>query len=1402
MAVLKTYPLDLTGTLASNKITGEVKTIAKDADRVFIPTGGPFHTKSLKIWSGTTLLQPVKDYVALELNREGTLAAGKEICNVLFIKNTAVSFKLDYQVIGGIYSDYSNELADLINSTPIDKLNVLTWGSILGKPTTFPPSAHVHYPYEWRGYTQVVHLLEMLRQLIVAGDQAQIASIYQYIENNIKDIAADYINKNGLFFIDKTPTPNGNILLDGLGTPTAPLKLNLEELLDELDIRYFQNSINPLSRVGAISDSFLPISSGFFNCLVPLNRNVSLSAVANVERNGDLLTLTPATNGEITRYVYGYVRGWSNDPTVARFRPTNQQYRPPGLAVNEEIMDLFGYHEQSMIGSIFTVASDGSSTFKEHCVIWLNGTLAAESHVLERIGRELMNVLPSNSIPWAYSHSPKVVKMRRGEIFLLYYNDNSGIHVYRWDVTAKRYVQTTNWKAVVQKNIVEPNADQKVHKVTSSVETVYRTGQDYCRPFAWYEFEKKDANEYTIFDTIIKDPDLITSWNYNQPGNNRKRMGVRVVGDVIKVMANITWQAWIYDPAYRGGSRECMGFTLEIYPLEQIPMYKWIRHSRENGIYSTGRNSSYLTAEDRGHVDIYATGSWSLIPMDLFSYWEWWENLQPRTHLQLNDGRLLTWAHPTPSGYPVVMQSPRYTPEGEYDVEKLFVLYHNTRQWRHPSLANGGITRIGEDVINFPAPTVNRVNSSAVVLGDGTLILGDRRTEPRSIWYGGVTYTAYRPSASVIDYPTATNGVVQGFDTSADRIKLVGDASGVYDLIPWVSARRANGTVKVGALWWYKPIGNWADQSAPANIRIDWAAKQFIREEMYTFTEQGYNAVQDFLTTFVAQAGATTTSLTWSIIASPIDPNSGLLISYAGRDNRTANEYVNPVKLLWDGNRRLTGITIDPTPILTNTWSLIPFSVADPRYGWSRLQWVIDYSSDMTKAFWAGKMPGVSNHSGDTMSRVAISTYLETKVGATSTWAHLASEGKQDNTSGYKTLAATARGVGMMTDEVGYGVFRALRPMKSLNYDTGSIYKVENPFIYLTPRPPSDFSLSITDIIDVQLGGVYGQILPQTYSLSDPAVSDIIDPRNKTIFIYAVLELGKPRINFREVAMAESIYATYLGKCTTDEYGVMELDIQPVTRIGNYRPSATPRGASFSVSSGTADVERLLNWDANVFSSDDAGSSTLVDVASGNTSGQTYTQTIQPGERYKVLLLGPGGGAGGVRAANFNNASDGGSATATTAKVSGQVFFGAGGGEGGTQSRISETENWDGVRGKGGTVTIGNSPFAVSSINVNQPYYNPSEPVGNAGTPGVVIPGARYGYGGKGTSKTWMGSGSHTSGAGGGGAAVEFVLANLTGQAYTLEIAIGVTGAGGVDSTTSERTEGGESGYFKISRYV
>ena len=101
MATLKKYPLDLTGSLPANRVAGETRQIVHDEERYFIPAGGPFYTKSLKVWSQGQLLSPNIDYKALDLNRDATLASGKEVCNVIYLSKSTTDFVFQYQ--GVIY---------------------------------------------------------------------------------------------------------------------------------------------------------------------------------------------------------------------------------------------------------------------------------------------------------------------------------------------------------------------------------------------------------------------------------------------------------------------------------------------------------------------------------------------------------------------------------------------------------------------------------------------------------------------------------------------------------------------------------------------------------------------------------------------------------------------------------------------------------------------------------------------------------------------------------------------------------------------------------------------------------------------------------------------------------------------------------------------------------------------------------------------------------------------------------------------------------------------------------------------------------------------------------------------------------------------------------------------------
>ena len=1408
MATLKTYALDLTGAKASNKIAGEVKTISKDADRVFIPTGGPFYTKSLKVWSGTTLLKPLVDYVALELNREGTVDSGKEVCNVLYIKNAAENFKLDYQVIGGQYADLTNELTALLNATPIDKLNVLTWGSILNKPTIFPPTAHTHYPYEWRGYTQVIHLLEQLRQVVVAGDAASIASVYQYVENNVKDIAMDYIDKNGLFFIDKTPSPDGNVILDGLGTSASPLKINLNELFDELDKRYFQNSINPLSRVGAISDSFLPIAAGFFNCACPLITAVGMSVVGNVERNGDLLLLTPATNGEIVRYVYGYVRGWSSDPNIQRYRPTNQQYRPPGLAENEEIMDLCGYHEQSMIGAIFTINADGTSEYKEHCIIWLNGTFAAESHVLVRVGSNITKVIPGSTVANLYAHSPKVVKLRRGEIYLLSHSNGLDVNVHSFNPVNNVFTQVTGWTGILQKNVIKADEPVDIDIVQSTTESTFATGQTALRPLVfWPEQATLDDDgkpkEFVVYDVDVLNPEAITSHNRATPGTDRSRMQVRVVGDKVLLYTVSIWLNSIYDPEYRGGNVTYAGYSLEVTPLDM--KYRWVRHSRENDAHGGAG-----TTAERGKLDIYATSSWSATPYDLYSYRGWWDKLQPHTLLALNDGRVLNWAHPTEFGLSIHLQSYQYTKNlaNTPNVDRMFNLYFNTKFSSHASHGAGRSRSIGVEVLNLPAPTVNNVNSTAIVLADDTVILQESIANPSSGNWSKVRHTAYRPSQTIVDYPTVTHGVLKGYDTTSDRIELLSETGETtFDIIPWVSVRLANGTRKVGSLVWHRPLnGVWVDQSVPANVKIDWDNKKLVKSEFYTMNLQTFNAIEDFVKSNLS-VGGTLLHHTWTLIASPEVPTQGLLCFYGGRQDRKIFDRVVQVKIAYNGSKVMSSINFGSSLLLEASATVVPVSVHDPREAFPRLQWVVEYNADKSESFWAGKLPNSSSSLEGSRPRTGVYSFKCAKdLGGNDLFTSLTSHGGgQLQTSAYKSLVATNTGVGFMQDTIGYGVFRGLFRYKGLTWTEGSMFVDEDPFIWVTPRPPSDFSITVTDTIDVQIGGVFGRIEPVTYDLTDPTVSDVINPRNKTIYIYVTLELGEPRLNFREIPMAESVYIAYIGKVITDEYGIMEVDIQPLTRIGNYRPSATPRGSSFSVSSGTADTERLLNWDAHVFNSvGQEGPQQSGNVPLGVISNPgTYEYVVAPGDNFFIELIGAGGGGG---SSNWSTTTGidlhGRQGDDSFFHVNDQVLFVASGGPGGIGAfPIDGSTYTNGVVVGGSSAAIANNvdhPLTISEIVLI--HGNPG--VGRtAGLPFRQLTATPAGKGGDGGGAPIMDDQRSFGGGGASGAYVAFFLRNQTNETVKIKFIIGNGGAGGISHSPDGNSRGvaGAPGAFRIS---
>jgi len=191
------YPLDLTGTALTNRIPSEVHTFTLASDRSFVPDGGPFYTMGLVVRHGVTndILVPSLHYDALHMLEEAGLESQKEVCCIIHVKDDTVpSVSLDYQVIGGAYSETSTAIRQLLLDNP--PIGQTVWGQIIGAPVQFTPAAHYHPLNQIFGMGALITALENMRIAIVNGDNPSIAALYQYI--NTRLINENYVTQDQL----------------------------------------------------------------------------------------------------------------------------------------------------------------------------------------------------------------------------------------------------------------------------------------------------------------------------------------------------------------------------------------------------------------------------------------------------------------------------------------------------------------------------------------------------------------------------------------------------------------------------------------------------------------------------------------------------------------------------------------------------------------------------------------------------------------------------------------------------------------------------------------------------------------------------------------------------------------------------------------------------------------------------------------------------------------------------------------------------------------------------------------------------------------------------------------------------------------------------------------------------
>jgi hypothetical protein len=220
------YPLDPTGVSPNNLVSGEIQTMPARAVRAITPDYGGFFTESLQITDQSTgLLLTSSQYYATELLEVPTGLYGMEICSIIMITDPSVSntVSLTYQCLGGEYSTSTSAIVNLVNALELDDRPV-TWPAILGKPSGFPPSAHLHSAGDLYGFEYIVQAIYALRDSILLGDTIAFDNVYQYLDAalaNVEVSAASIIAALGY-----TPYSTQGGLISGNAEVAGTLKVD------------------------------------------------------------------------------------------------------------------------------------------------------------------------------------------------------------------------------------------------------------------------------------------------------------------------------------------------------------------------------------------------------------------------------------------------------------------------------------------------------------------------------------------------------------------------------------------------------------------------------------------------------------------------------------------------------------------------------------------------------------------------------------------------------------------------------------------------------------------------------------------------------------------------------------------------------------------------------------------------------------------------------------------------------------------------------------------------------------------------------------------------------------------------------------------------------------------------
>lgn len=184
--------LDLTGSLAANKVINESHNVSLEINRFIVPNEGGFYSRDLIVRNVATgePLRPVADYSLYEPVEEIWKRLGVGVYKIIHIHNPLIAaVRIDYQAIGGDYQYTAQQLEAEVGSLLAGGSSTYPFGHVSGMPLGgLPPELHFEDARETYDAGKLVLAINHIADAINSGDRLALSQIYQYVG----DYADDY----------------------------------------------------------------------------------------------------------------------------------------------------------------------------------------------------------------------------------------------------------------------------------------------------------------------------------------------------------------------------------------------------------------------------------------------------------------------------------------------------------------------------------------------------------------------------------------------------------------------------------------------------------------------------------------------------------------------------------------------------------------------------------------------------------------------------------------------------------------------------------------------------------------------------------------------------------------------------------------------------------------------------------------------------------------------------------------------------------------------------------------------------------------------------------------------------------------------------------------------------------